>query len=159
PQLAYATWTRYGTAARGPTMFARTTDGGQTWEPARTIVDPGSHNFNQGHQIVVLPDGTLVNFFSKILFRADHGGIDDYVLNISLIRSLDHGQTWLPSDTPIHVADILPVSDTDTVPGIRGVPSPDGGQGVRAPFVFPDYTVDPTSGNLYAVWQDTRFSN
>src|SRR5262249_13982041 len=143
PQLAYATWTQFGTPERGHTMFARTTDGGQTWEPARTIVDPGTHNTDQGHQIVVLPDGTLVNFFSQILYRNDHGGINHYDLKLSLIRSLDHGQTWLPSDTPIHVADILPVSDTDTVPGTRGVPSPDGGPGVRAPFFFPDYAVDP----------------
>src|SRR5262249_40919618 len=49
--------------------------------------------------------------------------------------------------------------DTGTVPGLRGVPNPDGGQGVRAPFIFPDFAVDPISGNLYAVWQDTRFSN
>src|SRR5262249_48818561 len=49
--------------------------------------------------------------------------------------------------------------DTGTVPGLRGVPNPDGGPGVRAPFFFPDYAVDPISGNLYAVWQDARFSN
>src|SRR5262249_46319364 len=34
PQLAYATWTRYGAAARGPTMFSRTTDGGEPSDPA-----------------------------------------------------------------------------------------------------------------------------
>jgi hypothetical protein len=56
------------------------------------------------------------------------------------------------------MADILPLGDTDTVPGIRGVPNPDGGPGVRTLF-FADYALDPISGNLYAVWQDARFGN
>jgi hypothetical protein len=159
PQLAYISWWRETGSGvfNGPSMFSRTTDGGQTWEAAREIFDPGPHNIDQGHQIVVLPDGTLVNFFSQLLFKNKNGGIIHYDLKLSSIRSLDHGQTW--TSAPIHVADVMLLGDTDTDPGIRGVPNPDGGPGVRALFFVPDYAVDPISGNLYAVWQDARFSN
>src|SRR5262249_31223596 len=159
PQFAYATWARFQNN-RGTTMFSRTTDGGQTWEPACEILDPGGTNANQGHQVVVLPDGALVNFFSHILYKNDAGGNSadnlHFDLSLALIRSSDRGTTW---GTPIHVADMLPLGDTPTVPGYFGVPNPDGGTGVKAPVIFPDYAVDPASGNLYAVWEDARFGN
>ncbi len=73
PDLVYATWTLF---RRGNTslIFSRSTDGGKTWKtrpvnnfevvtPADLVV------FRQGAQIVVLPDGTLVNAFFRILFN------------------------------------------------------------------------------------------
>jgi hypothetical protein len=164
-KYVYATWRQSaldhgGTYNHGAaTMFSRTTDGGQTWEPARTIFNPGPHNYDQNHMVVVLPDGTLVNFFSLILYKSDTGGIAHYDTKLSLLRSSDHGQTWLPTNGPIPVADILALTDTDTVPGMDGVPDPDGGNPIKAPNPLFDVAVDPTNGNLYAVWQDTRFSN
>jgi hypothetical protein len=49
---------RLGAPYFGATWFSRTTDGGQTWEPARPIFDPGGNSQTIGNQIVVLPDGT-----------------------------------------------------------------------------------------------------
>src|SRR5262249_28072659 len=95
--------------------------------------------------------------FSQILFKNDAGGIGHWDTKLSLIRSSDHGQTWQPAPTP--VADILPLNDTQTIPGGRGVPNPDGGPGIRALNFFFDVAVDPANGNLYAVWQDARFSS
>jgi hypothetical protein len=158
PQLAYATWTRFS-GQNGTTMFSRTTDGGQTWEPARKIADSGSNNANQGHQIVVLPDGTLVDVFCQIVINNGGGGTAHANFNLAVIRSTDKGQTWLPAKAPIHAAEMVPLIDTFTVPGARGVPNPDGGTGIRALMFIPDVTVDPVSGNLYAVWQDARFSD
>src|SRR5262249_23603187 len=141
--------------SNGTTMFSRTTNGGQTWEPARKIFDSGSNNIDQAHQIVVLPDGTLVNFFNQLLFKNDAGGVKHYDFKISSIRSSDHGLTWEPANGAIPVADMQPLTDSHDF----FVANPDGGPGVGAPnFVF-DVAVDPTSGNLYAVWQDARFSN
>jgi hypothetical protein len=58
------------------------------------------------------------------------------------------------------VAELVPLLDTNTLPGARGVPNPDGGVGVRAiAFMDIDVAVDPANGNLYAVWEDARFSN
>jgi hypothetical protein len=157
-QFVYATWKRE-TVNNATTMFSRSTDGGQTWEPAREIFNPGPRNFDQNHEIVVLPDGTLVNFFTLILYKNNEGGIRHFDLELSLLRSSDKGQTWLPTDAPIHVADILALTDTDTVPGMDGVPNPDGGTPLKAGNAFFDVAVDPANGHLYAVWQDTRFSN
>ena len=50
-------------AFRGDTLFARTTDGGKTWEPARTIYAQSSLTGTIGNEIAVLPDGTLVDVF------------------------------------------------------------------------------------------------
>src|SRR5262245_12839464 len=64
-QFAYLTWTQFQPVQngnRGVTMFSRTTNGGKTWEPAREIFDEGAHNADRGQQILVLPDGTLLNF-------------------------------------------------------------------------------------------------
>src|SRR5262249_58368194 len=51
------------TGVKGPVLFTRTTDGGQTWDPVRTIYDPGANATTLGQQIVVRPDGTLLDFF------------------------------------------------------------------------------------------------
>jgi hypothetical protein len=157
-QFAYVTWTD-DVNNRGTTMFSRTTDGGQTWEPVREILDPGGRNFNIGQQIVVLPNGTLVNLFAQNLYKNDSGGIRHEDTVISLIRSPDRGQTWLPGSAPIHVADILSLTDTNTIPGELGVANPDGGVGIQAVSYIPDFAVNPANGNLYAVWQDVRFSS
>jgi hypothetical protein len=136
-------------------MFSRTTDGGQTWEPAREIFDPGSNNLSRANQIVVLQDGTLVNIFAKILHKNDTAGVAHWDFELCLIRSLDQGQTWLPEKRCIPVADIVTLDDTQAVP----VPNPDGGIKIHAlNWVF-DVAVDPTNDNLYVVWQDARFSN
>src|SRR5919106_3647290 len=52
-------------AFRGPIWFSRTTNGGDGWEPARQIFDPGTLQQTIGNQIVLLPendefDGQLV---------------------------------------------------------------------------------------------------
>jgi hypothetical protein len=137
-----------GLGFKSPFFFARSTDGGDTWEPARRIYDPGGNNQTIGHQLVVLPDGTLVDFFDEILnFRNDDGDAQ-FDLNLSLLRSPDKGDTWLPRGRPIRIADIQSL----------GVVTPDTGQGVRDADILFDVAVDPDNGNLYAVWQDSRFS-
>jgi hypothetical protein len=52
---------------KGPALFARTTDGGLTWEPVQTIYDPGANSLAFGHEIVVRPDGALLDFFAEDL--------------------------------------------------------------------------------------------
>jgi hypothetical protein len=55
------------------------------------IYDPGVNNQTVGNQIVVQPNGTLVNFFNEVRnFRGRDGTISSG-FNVSLIRSTDKG--------------------------------------------------------------------
>ena len=67
PGYAYVVWDRLTgltgplALSRGPAYLARTTDGGLTWEPARLIFDPGADAQTISNQVLVLPDGTLLD--------------------------------------------------------------------------------------------------
>jgi hypothetical protein len=113
PQTAYVVWTG---------AYSRTTDGGQTFTPAR-----GLPTFS-GSQIVVLPDGTLV----------DSDGCD-------VFRSTDRGQTWGPR---ILVPNCNP----------RQVIDPNTRQPIRAGLGLGDLAVDANTGTLYIVIEDATFS-
>jgi hypothetical protein len=157
-QLVYATWDRgvsptstsnssitgvlHNRTSHQPVWFARSTDGGQTWQPASIIFDPGPTSFTIGNQIVVLPDGTLLDVFDSGDF--DHGGKSTFAEEV--IRSTDHGQTW---SNPIVVG-----ADEDI-----GVADPFTGDFLRTGSGLPDVAVDRSSGAVYVVWEDGRFSS
>ena len=156
--LVYAVWDRlvfpaserasvisgFVTAAfRGPAWFARSTDGGVTWEAAKQIYDPGQNDQTIGNQIVVLPDGTLVDVFNEI--RNDNRG-GQKGSNVALLRSTDQGASW---SERIFVDRLGTIFITD----------PETGDPVRTGDILPEVAVDPASGALYVVWQDARFSD
>src|SRR5207247_2594597 len=118
-----------------------------TWEPARVIYVPGAADLGTiGHQVLVLPDGTLVDLFTEDKF-ANEGRRKDSVA--SVLRSTDKGQTW---SLPVRIATIPTFSVTD----------PDTGALVNnSSSHSPNYdvAVDRNNGNLYAVWEDNGFSN
>jgi hypothetical protein len=149
-QLVYAVWDRLalspdGTSFTGPSYFARTTDGGDTWEPARAIFRPGVNNQTIGNQLVVLPDGRLLTFFNEIINAPTR-----LPFSLSFVYSPDQGVTWLPGvDQAIRTNQIRSL----------GVSTPDKGVPVRDAAILFDVAVDRTSGHLYAVWQDARFSD
>jgi hypothetical protein len=155
--LVYAVWDRlvfppserasvisgFVTAAfRGPVWFARSTDGGLTWEPAHQIYDPGQNDQTIGNQIVVLPDGTLVDVFNEIRNDNRKGRSGN---NVAVLRSTDSGASW---SERVFVDRLGTIEITD----------PDTGDPVRTGDIIPEAAVDPVSGALYAVWQDARFS-
>ena len=129
-------------AFRGPAWFARSTDGGITWEPARQIYDPGQNDQTIGNQIVVLPDGTLVDVFNEIRNDNRNGRSGS---NVAVLRSSDSGESW---SGRIFVDRLGTIEITD----------PDTGDPVRTGDIIPEAAVDPASGALYVVWQDARFS-
>ena len=139
---------RFGLAFKGPAYFSRTTNGGQSWEPARSIYDPGANNQTIANQIVVLPNGTVIDFFTEILGNRnnDHNG-RGFNYNLALIRSFDKGATFRTKPQPIRAARILS----------NGTVTPDDQAPVRDASALFDVAVDRNNGNLYAVWQDARF--
>jgi hypothetical protein len=153
-RYVYATWDRLSatraqasaTAAeqaqlpRGPTYFSRTTDGGATWERGRPIFDPGALGQTIGNQIVVMPDGDLVNGFT--LVAALRGQ------RVAVIRSGDKGWSW---SRQIVVDRLRPAVVRDPVDS----------RPVRAGDVLPELASDerPGTDNVYVVWQDGRFAS
>jgi hypothetical protein len=149
-----------GFGFQGPVYFSRTTDGGQTWEPARAIYNPGANGQTIGNQIVVLPDGTLVDVFNEVL-GAKNPGNATFVYNVSLVRSTDRGVTWTHGQA-IRAAQLLTRAAFD--PQGISIRDPESGDPVRTGDIIPEVAVDrspasPARGTLYAVWQDSRFSD
>jgi hypothetical protein len=137
-------------AFRGPAWFSRTTDGGNTWEPARLIYDPGQNSQTIGNQIVVVPpNGDLVNIFD--LIKITRGALPrGAIFNVALIRSTDRGLTWGPRARSGHITPIV-VDKLRTI----AITDPETGDDVRTGDIIPDIAVAP-NGHLYAVWQDAR---
>lgn len=156
---AYATWIRgaipgenrsfaglaHSFAFRGQPMFSRTTDGGDTW--STPIPMTNQNIYAQGNQIVVLPDGSLVNVFAA-LFKGS--GIQPPQANqtfMAVMRSTDGGLHWSP---PIKIAPIRTALLTDP-----DNPNPSSlDETVRADDYLPDIAVDHASGDIYVVWAD-----
>ncbi len=147
-RFAYATWRGISAGQPGTVVFSRTTDGGLTWEPARTIVPPTPQGFIQFSQILVLPDGTLVDIYD---FRKRQP--DKLVINLQVRRSTNHGRTW---SAPRNAVTRTPLLRAGL--GMTLVVGPKTGQFVSDPN-NPSFAVDRRNGNLYAVWEDGRFSN
>jgi len=139
--FVYATWERFegNENGPGPTWFARTTNGGTTWEAAREIYSPGGNNSTLNNQVVVLPDGTLVLFFSEF------DTVNRFTtVQLRVIRSADKGATW---SAPITVAQSQ----------ARGTRVPETGTPIRDGSNLGSIAV-AKSGALVVTWQDARFS-
>jgi hypothetical protein len=140
PRYVYAVWDRLAAAGGGPAMLARSTDGGATWEGARTIYDPGQRSQTIGNVVAVLPNGTVVDVFTRIDSPA--GAPASASLNV--IISADKGGSWTG---PFRIADALAVGARD----------PETGAPIRDGANLPQIAVAP-NGHLWVAWQDARFS-
>jgi hypothetical protein len=122
---------------RGTPMVSRTTDGGNTWSAPAAMTNASI--YAQGNQIVVEPDGTLLDV-QAVLFKgsgAQHNGNGTFV---AVMRSKDGGKTWsMPSKiAPLQV-----------------VPESADGHPLRVGDYLPDIEVDPSNGNVYVTWADS----
>jgi hypothetical protein len=151
PDLVYATWTIFRNRTT-TLVVARSTDGGRTWGPAKpvngfeVVVPPEQVRFRQGAQIVVLPDGTLINAFFRTIFDPRNGGAETGIEQ-AIFRSTNQGMTWDRLD--VTVAPFQPAGACDVF--VTNICVRDAGP-------LPDIAVDRNSGNLYVVWQDARIS-
>ena len=138
-RYVYAIWDRLD-GDRGPTVFARSVDSGRTWEPARAIYDPGPNQQTINNQVAVLPDGTLVAFFTRFV------SVGPVLVQTTLdvIRSTDKGLTW---SAPIAVSPVQ----------ARGATDPESGAPIRDGANLGSISAG-ANGQLAIVWQDSRFS-
>src|SRR4029077_7739590 len=72
--LVYSIWLGHSSPHSISAVFARTTNGGSTWEPARAIVQPAPQSYIQFSQVFVLPNGTLVDLY-EFLAQQPNGPI------------------------------------------------------------------------------------
>src|SRR5262249_19035290 len=122
----------------------------QTWEPVRATYDPGANAGTFGHQIVVRPDGTLLDIFDEQLANKNNDGGAKLENNLTINTSKHKGESWQngkPSRTPKTIA--VTLSDPE-----NGMPIDDTGIGSQ---LF-DVAQDAHNGYLYAVWRDGSFS-
>ena len=139
-RYVYVVWDRIDNHNLGQTYFARTVDGGVSWQAAKVIYDPGMNSQSIGNQIFTLPNGVLVNLFTQ-LDAQPNGSVK---ASLAVIRSSDHGDTW---SVPVKIADQLAIGARD----------PETGKAIRdGSFLAAGATA--TDGSLLVVWQDARFS-
>ncbi len=146
------------------TYFIRTDDKGKSWEPARAIykirndvelfaksgIPAGTPLFgaqNIGHQIVVLPDGRLVNISQAII-----SALGPDFLERVIIRSFDNGDTWEQTATIVPSATVggFVSFDAELFTASGGAI----GNTTRAAGSIPDIAVNRTNGHMYVVWQN-----
>jgi hypothetical protein len=143
-RFVYAVWDRPATETAdtdffGPAWFARSTDGGASWEQARVIYDPGEGAQTLGNQIVALPGGRLVDVFVQFSNPASP------TLAILALVSDDQGSTW---SSPIFVGNVSLAGVTDTK----------NKESVRSGGGLPSVAADTSTGELYVVWEDATFN-
>jgi hypothetical protein len=165
--------------ATGPAWLARTLDGGATWEPSRPIYDPGPGQQTIGNQVVVLPDGTLIDGFavgSGTLQRDADGGGDpdggpvpghdapghgvepDTTANAEGPGDLPDPQAQTPTGFSVAVIRSTDHGATWSAPTvISEMQSAENSSRLRAGQILPSFAADPVSGTLAAVWLDGRF--
>jgi hypothetical protein len=150
-RFVYAGWVRQISKKYNAIAFARSTNGGNTWEPTRSILQSPLGQFDYNPQVLVLPDGTLVNMIEVQYQKPNHPVTSQ---NVQVMRSTDRGRTW---STPTIAVEMQTILRQDSS-GFTLTVDPDNGQLVRDSD-DPSFAVDNRNGNLYAVWEDGRFSN
>ena len=138
----YAVWDRLTTQSSGPTYFAFTSDGGSTWQPARSIYDPGPSAQTIGNQIVVLPGDLLLNVFTEIDTAAD-GTTSS---SVRVVRATNTGNNLFSWSAPITIAELQALGTSNPA---NNAPVRDGSDIV---------SVSAGDGSVYVAWQDSRFS-
>ncbi|MEM5388402.1 exo-alpha-sialidase [Paraburkholderia phymatum] len=151
--VAYAVWDRlelpngnpyanlHTAAFRGPAYFSKTVDGGKTWSSPSVIVKVPSRQQTIGNQIVVdSRNGTLYDFFNLI-----SPPFSVTANKVAFIKSTDDGATWTK---PQIIADLRTVGVTD----------PNTNEPLRTGDIIPEPAIDAATGQLYVVWQDSRFN-
>jgi hypothetical protein len=141
PGTAYVLWVRYTRpsadkpARTNETFVARTTDGGATWSSPRLVYGEGTET--QFHQLVTMPDGSLLDAFIEAPTLSDRPPLP---ARLAVVRSTDRGTSWSAASTAAKVS-FTAVRDPTGKDDVRGT-----GQGVLV-AAGPD-------GAIYICWAE-----
>lgn len=149
PRFAYAFW-QGSVKSAGPQFFSRTTDGGASWETPYPPYQLAPHWLVDTSLVFVQPGGSLVDLALLYYQGPNQPPKQSF---IAAMRSTDHGQTW--SSLSVALA-LFSVSQPNST-GFNLIVDPETGQYVHDAG-DPAFAMDPNNGNLYAVWEDDRFS-
>jgi hypothetical protein len=149
-RFAYAFW-QGSVKSAGPQFFSRSTDGGASWETPHPLYQLAPHYSVDCSQVFVLPGGSLVDLALLYYEGPNQPPKQNY---IAVMRSTNHGQSWSSLSIALPM---LPVSQPNSS-GANLIADPETGQYVHSAG-DPAFAMDPHNGNLYAVWEDGRFSN
>jgi hypothetical protein len=149
PGTAYVLWVRYTrpsadkTAMANETFVARTTDGGTTWSSPRLVYGEGTET--QFHQLISMPDGSLVDAFIEAPTLSDRPPL---AARLAVVRSTDRGTSWSAPVTAAKVS-FTEVRDPTGKEHVRGT-----GQGVLAGAgpdgaVYICWAEQPTNGDAF----------
>jgi len=138
----YLAWDQLSSdnSASMPTLLARSSDGGCTWSSPAIIYSPGAASQTFNNQMLVLPNGHVVDIFTQLPTAASFA-----VNQLVAIRSVDKGVTWTPNPGVV-IAAIAPVGTANPV---------SGGPPIRDSANLGQTAVDPLTGHLAVVWQDS----
>lgn len=143
----------HAAAYTGPTYFSMTTTYGRTWSTPTVIVNTGNRQQTIGNVILVDHTGALYDFMNLILPPNPASVLQLSNSNVAFVKSTDGGKTWsLPQ--VISKLGSVTVTDPNNVDPVTG-----GAARIRTGDIIPEATIDPKTGQLYAVWQDARFSD
>jgi hypothetical protein len=157
PNVVYATWDRlltpggsthasdngvtHSQSYKSQTFFARSTNGGVTWEAPRQLFTDTSFSGSIGGMIRVVANGRLIDGLFTYGNAAWKGGPCG---SVSVLSSANGGLTW--TNKPVIVS---PFTCT-----YHGAHDPDTGAQVRSGGLV-DFAVDPHDrSKVYAVWED-----
>ena len=108
----------FGNGFKGPAMISRSTDGGVTFDRPRILFDPAANGQTIGNQIVVLPDGTLVNATNWIV-KVGNPFLGKQLFNLAILRSRDKGVHWPAKPVAVSRIVDVPVTDPNTAEPVR----------------------------------------
>jgi hypothetical protein len=124
----------HGFAFRENVFFTRTTNGGATWSPARDLTNFMANRSAFGNQIVVQPDGTLVDVFTLANGSGNQPPQADQNV-VGVMRSTDHAPPGPPSP-PARPSKRCPSPTRTRAPRTQGAQGPGEQQGDDPTLAF-----------------------
>ena len=137
---AFLVWDRLtnATNASSPAYLALSVDGGITWPGTGQLYDPGTNNEAFNNEIAVLPNGTVLDFFTLLTPTSSQ---------LQVVSFTTTGASW---STPTLLATVAPITPA-------GTPNPIGSSAtsIRDSSLMAQIALDPASGAIAAIWQQS----